>query len=717
VSSDDHDHIFQHASPAKPPCERAGGLPVVGRATIALGTGGLALGAAIGVVLGAALYAGRLSISGLAPLVAGGRGVPVVILGTLLGALFGLAGGIFGVHRDARVLLAGREEPHSETAHRGAVRHLPLIGLMLLVLGMVLTLAIISSHAVGGGQVSRQDNRIVWNLKNTIRIGAETDTDTQLAALSAAYPATRVENRPKLVLDAPDGDWRLALAATPLIARPHDAMIVVGPLHDPTLARATMGVPHETLAGDPVRLAAQIDARIGAAMRSRAVMVVAADAAAAWAMPAAAYAARTGTSILFVNGGVASPVTREALARRQGWAAMYLLGPRRAFPHELVRSLEQYGRVHRVGGADPALAAVAFAELRDDDAAFGWGHDGRGAQRRASVTTILVDPDRWQDAVAAAHLARRGRSGPILFTGADRLPGVVDVHLWRERPVFLGTPAEGPFNSVWVVGSFDRIGYGVQAWADYSQEIEQYMTRGPSAVSGFEALAIAWLILCFASAIWVAVHARRILTGVMPEMKLAWTSLALLLGPLALVLYVRSYHRRERHERDGMVMWHRPPVSQAVSATAMMFGFDMLAMVLAVFALGYLGYPIWRFDGPLFWVGTSMFLMMVGMYFVALVVVMLLFHGPMTAQERKVSYARALLIGLPMMAMTMLVESIGMMPAMWWQQMSFLPGMQMPAADDLTMWATLLISVLAGFLVVLPFNYLMVKHGRKSGSM
>jgi hypothetical protein len=60
----------------------------VGRATIALGTGGLALGAAIGVVLGAALYAGRLSISGLAPLVAGRCGVPVVILGTLLGALF-----------------------------------------------------------------------------------------------------------------------------------------------------------------------------------------------------------------------------------------------------------------------------------------------------------------------------------------------------------------------------------------------------------------------------------------------------------------------------------------------------------------------------------------------------------------------------------------------------------------------------------------------------
>jgi hypothetical protein len=712
-----NDHMSEHRTPMSPPFERPGGLPVVGRATIGLGAGGLALGAAVGVILGAALYAGWLSIPGLALLVAGGGGVPVVVLGTLFGALLGLAGGIIGVRRDARVLLVARGGLHREAAPRGAVRYLPLIGLSVLALGMALTLAIIAWHAVGGGGASRQDNRITWNLKNTVRIGTLTDSDTQLAALTAAYPATRAEHRPKLVLDAPDHDWRLALAATPLIARPHDAMIRVGDLPDAALAPAIAGVPNETLGGDPATLAAQIDARTDASRRSRAVMVVAADAEPAWAMPAAAYAARTGTSILFVNGGVAPPATYEALARRARSAAMYLLGPTRAFPDTLVAALEPYGRVHRVGGDDPVEAAVAFAELRDDDEAFGWGHDGRGAQRRASATTLLVSWDRWQDAIAAAHLARRGRSGPILFTGAGRLPGVVDIHLWRERPVFALTPAEGPFNSVWVVGSFARIGYGVQAWADYSQEIGQYMTRGPSAVSGFEALAIAWLILCFASATWIAVHARRILSGVMPAMKLAWAASALLLGPVALVLYVRSYHRRERHEHDGMVRWHRPPASQAVSATVMMFGFDMLAMVLAVFALAYLGFPIWRFDGPLFWVGSSMFLMMVGMYLVTLVVVMVLFHSSMTAHERQVSYPRALLVGLAMMALTMLVESLGMMPTMWWQQMSFLPAMQMPTEDDITMWGTLLVSAIAGFLVVLPFNYLMVKHGRKSGSM
>lgn len=49
--------------------------------------------------------------------------------------------------------------------------------------------------------------------------------------------------------------------------------------------------------------------------------------------------------------------------------------------------------------------------------------------------------------------------------------------------------------------------------------------------------------------------------------------------------------------------------------------------------------------------------------------------------------------------------------------MLYLPAMQMPAEDDITMWATLLISVFAGFLVVLPCNYWIVKRGTKMGTM
>jgi len=49
--------------------------------------------------------------------------------------------------------------------------------------------------------------------------------------------------------------------------------------------------------------------------------------------------------------------------------------------------------------------------------------------------------------------------------------------------------------------------------------------------------------------------------------------------------------------------------------------------------------------------------------------------------------------------------------------MLYLPAMQMPTADDITMWITLLMAVAVGFVVVLPFNYWMVRRGTKVGTM
>ena len=156
------------------------------------------------------------------------------------------------------------------------------------------------------------------------------------------------------------------------------------------------------------------------------------------------------------------------------------------------------------------------------------------------------------------------------------------------------------------------------------------MTLGASAVSGYEALAIAWLFFSFASAIWIVAHSIKRLPETMPVMKAAWAIFALLLGPLAVWFYILSYHRRERKQHEGMTMWQRPVWLQTVSATVMMFAFDMMLMCLAVFFVAYFGFPIVRFNGPLYWVGSSMFLMMVLMYVIALLVMMLVFHTPMT---------------------------------------------------------------------------------------
>ena len=697
-------------------------------------------------------------------MVAGGSGVAALLFAAFLGSLFGLAGALWGTFSEGGRSSSQRQQPKEKqhAAHKGSslFQKLPLIGSIGLALFMAYTLYEITSRGYGASAPSDQSSRVTWNQKNAARVGGATDKDTTRYILQTAYPATRAANRPSAILNvAPD--WRIALAATSLIARPENAALLIrddsdaqeeiarlqgegaSPAPSPVASIVPKAAPSpspattvptvstksapeaqtiESIEGnDPATVAAGIDERRAKATGTtdaRAILV-SADADYRWAIPAGAYSARTGVPILFVTGDGVPQATTAALLRRNKQARMFVLGPEAAVSASVFESLKQFGAVTRIEGNNFYENAVRFAEFRDAAADFGWGHIGSGAREYSSINTILVNPERWQDAVMAAHLAHRGKTGPIIFTGRDSIPVVVDNYLWRQRPSFANTPAEGPFNHVWVVGSFERISYNVQAWADYSQEIEQYMTLGDSAVSGYEALGVSWIIFSIASAIWILFHSLKRMPDVMPMMKAAWTIFALMLGPLAIWLYIMSYHRRERMEKDGMIMWQRPVWLQTVGATVMMFAFDMMLMILSVFAISYVyGFPIIRFSGPLYWLGSSMFLMMVLMYLIALILMMLIFHTPMTMHEKKIgSYGKAFMVGLPMMVVTMTVESLGMMPTMWWQQMYFLPAMQMPTSDDITMWTTLLFSVLVGFLVVLPFNYWMVRSGRKMGMM
>jgi MFS family permease len=680
------------------------GEPIAGRKVLWGFLAGLTIGGAAGGWLGFSLGRGGWNSSLLAPLVASRPGACVFVCACFLGALLSLAGALWGTWSEPRAA-GGKKSVHGGAhgmGHGGGfLQRLPVYGSIALALLMVWTLVVIAGRALGAGEPSRQDNRLTRNLKNSTRLGGAGDGETAERVLQAVYP----RGLPAEVVRA--RNWAEALASTPLTARPVGAAVVlqsVGP----------------DGGQDAAEVARRADARL-ASLRGPTepnVIVVGLDADPRWSLPAGIYAARTGTPILFVNRSGVPPATDAALRSRGGAARIFVLGPEAAVPESVADRLRSYGRVTRISGGDFFANAVRFAEFRDEAAGFGWGRTGVRARRRSPFNAVLASVDRWQDGAAAALLGRTARAGPLLWTGRDRLPAAVDGYLWRQRPAFAATPAEGPFNHLWVIGSVQRVSYRTQAWADYSQEIEQYMSLGDSGVSGFEALAIGWLCFGLAGAVWIAVHSSRRLPEVMPTMRAAWALFALLLGPVAVWLYVLSYHRRPRSGHEGMTAWQRPLWLQAVSATVMMLAFDMMLMTLAVFLLARRGFPILRMAGPFYWTGTSMFLMMVWMYLAALLAMALVFHGPMTMHERKISsYWKAVAVGFPAMAATMTVESLGMMPTMWWAQMSFLPGMQMPTEDDFTMWATLLMAVAAGFLVALPFNAWMIRRGRRMGTM
>lgn len=237
------------------------------------------------------MHSGSIAIGRLSILTSASRAVPAVVCGIFFGSLFGLIAALAKVKRT--------ENEHKHPSDPATI--LPTIGLIAIVLFMAFTLFTIARRAIGSGEPSDQSNRVTWNQKNAVRVGGPTDADTFRRAIEVAFPRP-----PSVVIRVPN-DWRAAVAATPLIARPTAAVVIPE-------GEAAPVAPTETLTGDAATIAATVDDRL--ASRSTTVMVVSGDAPPALSMPAAAYAARTGTPILFVSGnGIPAP-TAGALQKR-----------------------------------------------------------------------------------------------------------------------------------------------------------------------------------------------------------------------------------------------------------------------------------------------------------------------------------------------------------------------------------------------------------------
>ena len=95
-----------------------------------------------------------------------------------------------------------------------------------------------------------------------------------------------------------------------------------------------------------------------------------------FAMPAAAWAARSGDPVLFSDAKKLPAATVEAL-KRHPKVPVYLLGPSSAISSDVVREVAKVDkRVRRVSGEDPVENAIALA--RYADGGFGWNVNDPG---------------------------------------------------------------------------------------------------------------------------------------------------------------------------------------------------------------------------------------------------------------------------------------------------------------------------------------------------
>jgi putative cell wall-binding protein len=328
--------------------------------------------------------------------------------------------------------------------------------------------------------------------KNTTRIGGENPTADAGGAASAVYPGATRGSRPQAVTLVDSGDWRAGIAAAVFGAPPLRAPILLTDGEDvpeatstaidsvrPTGARALRGAraievgkarapdslrARRVSGRDPFRLAAAIDALavdIGGRPSQNVLIVSTEDP--RFAMPAAAWAAKSGDAVLFTERGQLPTATRRAI-RRHERPGIYILGPPDVVSERVERALRELGRVRRIAGKDPVETAVAFA--RYSNATFGWG------LRDPGHGIVFANAERTLDAAAGAILSASGKYGPLLLVEqADVLPRSVENFLLDIQPGYRFDPVRGVYNHAWLMGDESAVSVAAQARIDELTEI------------------------------------------------------------------------------------------------------------------------------------------------------------------------------------------------------------------------------------------------------
>jgi hypothetical protein len=336
--------------------------------------------------------------------------------------------------------------------------------------------------------------------RNTTRISGPDPVSDAAAAALATHPPAQGTKPLEAVAVVPDDSWQAGIAASVLAGPPTRIPMLIsqhGAVPDATAealdqlnprgggssggvavyslggASVPSGLKSDQLEADsPAAIANSVDQlRQRLVRREPQDIVVVSSDQPGYAMPAAAWAARSGDPVLFTGRNQVPAATLAAL-RRHAASAVYVLGPESVISKA---ALSQIGRVsasvQRIGATGVVQNALLFA--RYSDGSFGWNINDPGHGME------FANADRPLDAAAAASLASSGTWGPLLVTDtADALPPELRSFLLDIKPGYETDPTRAVYNHVWLMGDAAAIGGEVQAEVDELAELAQIGAAG-----------------------------------------------------------------------------------------------------------------------------------------------------------------------------------------------------------------------------------------------
>ncbi|MDQ3729950.1 MAG: cell wall-binding repeat-containing protein [Actinomycetota bacterium] len=333
--------------------------------------------------------------------------------------------------------------------------------------------------------------------RNTTRIaGADPVADAAGVAL-ATFPSGGVVKGPPAVTLVDAEDWAGGIAGSSLVAEPVGAPILL--TSDGELSQLTAGAV-DSLApgGGPASGGVQAfkvgDAGEADGLDTRAIeganaaevavetlelreklageppehLLIATSDDPEYAMPAAAWAARSGDPVLFAQADSVPSPTLKAIERLKD-VPVYILGPEdvisKAAEKQIAGATES--PVTRAAAEDdPVTNAIAFA--RFVDGTFGWNINDPGHG------FVIANSARPSDAAAAAALSGTGKWGPLLLTDdAQTPPPALEGYLLDLKPGYEDDPTRAVYNHIWLIGDEEALSVDAQVELDEIAEVAQ----------------------------------------------------------------------------------------------------------------------------------------------------------------------------------------------------------------------------------------------------
>lgn len=328
---------------------------------------------------------------------------------------------------------------------------------------------------------------------NTTRVGGSDPASTAAAIALAVFPSTTTAQRPAAVTLVDEDDWQGAIAASVLMAAPIRAPLLVSSSDEPpeptaqalealdpqgskktgktqVFAVGTATAPEglkttQAKGSSPAARAAAIlalrDELFGGPPQH---IVLTSEEDAGFAMPAAAWAARSGDPVLFTGAKKLPAETAKAL-QSHAKVPVFVLGPSSAISSDVFREVSKIDRqVRRVSGEDPVENAIALARYASGD--FGWNVNDPGHG------FVIARSDSPLDAAISSPLSASGTWGPLLLSDdADTLPAALREYLLDVKPGYTTDPTRAFYNHVWVIGDQEAIDVNQQAEIDQLAEL------------------------------------------------------------------------------------------------------------------------------------------------------------------------------------------------------------------------------------------------------